>query len=33
MEDGRVQKQKIVGSIADAKEDLREQLQPFGRHL
>lgn len=32
-EDGRVRKQKIEGTIADAKDDLREQLQPFGRHV
>lgn len=32
-EDGRVRKQKIEGTIADAKEDLMEQLQPFGRHV
>ena len=32
-EDGRVRKQKIEGTVADAKEDLREQLQPFGRHV
>ncbi|KAK2548197.1 hypothetical protein P5673_031662 [Acropora cervicornis] len=32
-EDGRVRKRKIEGTIADAKDDLREQLQPFGRHV
>ena len=29
----RVPKQKIEGTVADAKEDLRGQLQPFARHV
>ena len=30
---GRVQKELIQSTIADAKEDLSEQLQSFGRHM
>ena len=32
-EDGRVRKELVESTLADAKEDLMEQLQPFGRHV
>lgn len=32
-DDGRMQKQQVDSTVADAKEDLMAQLQPFGRHV
>lgn len=32
-EDGRVHKQKFEGTVDDAKEDSKEQLQPFASHV
>ena len=31
--DGRVRKELINCTVADAKEDLMSQLKPFGRHV
>ena len=31
--DGRVRKQRVDSTAADAKEDLIQQLKPFGRHI
>ena len=31
--DGRVRKELVESTLVDAKEDLTEQLQPFGRHV
>ena len=32
-DDGQVRKELINCTVADAKEDLRSQLKPFGRHV